>query len=147
LYWKKQQYERARQELQTELSVDPKNAQALAYLGDIAWKNDDVDTALSFLNPAKKLSSDLRIVQLDLGEIYLRQKNYAEAKVALQHAVELGPTQPDAHYQLSRLYQSVGDKASAEKELHKVQELHKKAEENLVGKMANSPPAVNPPQQ
>jgi Tfp pilus assembly protein PilF len=67
--------------------------------------------------------------------------------VALLRAVKLDPALPDAHYQLSRLYQSVGEKASAEKELHKVQELHKKAEENLVGKMASSPPALNPPQR
>lgn len=144
LYWKKEQYERAKQEFQAELTVDRNNAQALAYLGDMAWKDDDADTALSFLNRSRKLSDDLRVVQLDLGEIYLRQKNYVEAKVALQHAVKLDPARPDAYYQLSRLYQSVGDKASAQKELQKVQQLHKKAEENLVGKMANSPPALDP---
>jgi tetratricopeptide (TPR) repeat protein len=145
LYWKKQQYDRAKQEFQTELSVDPNNAQALAYLGDIAWKNDDAAAALTFLNQSRKLSNDLRIVQLDLGEIYLRQKNYSEARVALRRAVQLDPEQPDAHYQLSRLYQTLGEKTSAEKELQKVQELHNKADENLVRKMANSPPALDPP--
>jgi tetratricopeptide (TPR) repeat protein len=58
--------------------------------------------------------------------------------------VALDPDLPDAHYQLGRLYQARGDTAEAERELHKVQELHKQAEENLVGKIASSPPVLNP---
>ena len=38
----------------------------------------------------------------------------------------------------------VAKSSNAEKELHKVQELHKKAEDNLVGKISSSPPALNP---
>jgi Tfp pilus assembly protein PilF len=73
----------------------------------------------------------------------MQQKNYLDAQAALRHAVALDPTLPDAHYQLGRLYQARGDGADAEKELQKVQELHKKAEESLVGKIAISPPALN----
>jgi hypothetical protein len=58
--------------------------------------------------------------------------------------VTLDPELPDAHYQLSRLYQATGKPADAEKELHKVQELHKKAEDSLVGKISTAPPALNP---
>ena len=87
---------------------------------------------------------NLRIVYVDLGAIYMQQKNYKEAQPALLHAVALDPDIPDAHYQLGRLYQAVGKPAEAEKELHKVQELHKKAEDSLVGKISSSPPALNP---
>ena len=90
------------------------------------------------------VQKDLRIVYADLGAIYMQQKNYKDAESALLRAVTLDPTQPDAHYQLGRLYQAVGKPAEAEKELHKVQELHKKAEDSLVGKIASSPPALNP---
>jgi tetratricopeptide (TPR) repeat protein len=58
--------------------------------------------------------------------------------------VALDPALPDAHYQLGRLYQAIGKPADAEKELHKVQELHKKAEDSLAGKISSSPPALNP---
>jgi tetratricopeptide (TPR) repeat protein len=74
----------------------------------------------------------------------LQQKNYKDAQAALLRAVALDPTLPDAHYQLGRLYQAQGKTADAEKELHKVQELHKKAEDSLVGKISSSPPALNP---
>ncbi|MGA2103216.1 MAG: tetratricopeptide repeat protein, partial [Candidatus Sulfotelmatobacter sp.] len=86
---------------------------------------------------------DLRIAYVDLGAIDLQQKNYKDAEAALVKAVSLEPDQPDAHYQLGRLYQALGKTADAEKELHKVRELHEKAD-SLVGKMSSSPPALNP---
>ena len=59
-------------------------------------------------------------------------------------AVALEPNQPDAHYQLGRLYQALGKPAEAEKELQKVRELHEKADEGVASKMSASPPALNP---
>ena len=34
LYWKSQQYDKARQEFEGELALDPNHAQALTYLGE-----------------------------------------------------------------------------------------------------------------
>jgi tetratricopeptide (TPR) repeat protein len=93
------------------------------------------------LQQAIKAKKDLRLPYVDLGEIYLGQKKYAEAESALNQAVKLDPTQPDAHYQLGRLYQVQGKKAEAEKELAKVRELHEKADESVAGKMP--PPRDN----
>jgi tetratricopeptide (TPR) repeat protein len=87
---------------------------------------------------------DLRIVYVDLGALYMQQKNYKEAQAALFRAVALNPDLPDAHYQLGRLYQAIGNTADAEKELGKVRELHENAEESLVGKMPASQPPSNP---
>jgi Tfp pilus assembly protein PilF len=72
---------------------------------------------------------------VDLGAIYLQQKQYKEAKAALAQAVALDPNQPDAHYQLGRLYQAQGNSAAAAAELSKVRELHAKADQALAGKM------------
>ena len=116
----------------------------MAYLGDIEWKANHPEAALALLKRSLAVQKDLRIVYADLGAIYMQQKNYKDAESALLRAVALDPTQPDAHYQLGRLYQAVGKPAEAEKELHKVQELHKKAEDSLVGKIPSSPPALNP---
>ena len=113
LYWKTQQYERAKKEFDLELEIDSASAQALAYLGDIEWKNDRPEPAISFLTRAAKISPSLRIVETDLGAIYLQQKKYKSAETALLRAVGLDPRQPDAHYQLARLYQALGDKAAA----------------------------------
>ncbi len=144
LHWKSQQYDEARQEFERELALDPKHAQALAYLGDIEWKNNHPDAALALFQRSMSAQKDVRIVYVDLGAIYMQQKNYKEAQTALLHAVSLDPALPDAHYQLGRLYQALGKPADAEKELHKAQELHQKAEDSLVGKTSSSPPALNP---
>lgn len=58
--------------------------------------------------------------------------------------VTLDAALPDAPYQLGRTYQAQGKARDAEKELHKEQELHKKAKENLLDKISSSPPALNP---
>jgi Tfp pilus assembly protein PilF len=144
LHWKPQQYDEVRQEFERELALDPSHAPSLAYLGDIEWKGNHPDAALALFNRSLNVQKNLRIVYVDPGAIYMQQKNYKDAQTALLRAVALDPALPDAHYQLGRLYQALGNPADAEKELHKVQELHKKAEDSLVGKIAISPPALNP---
>ncbi len=58
---------------------------------------------------------------------------------ALQRAVQLDPSQPDAHYRLGRVYQAIGNKGEAEKEFAKTRELHQKADAAVMVRM--------PPQQ
>ena len=123
------------------MAVDPNHAQSLAYLGDIAWKNDHPDVAVPLLQRAIKAKKDLRIAYLDLGAIYLQRKNYQQAHAALSQAVALDPNQPDAHYQLGRLYQAQGNSAGADKELKKVRELHARADEALADKIPIQPPS------
>ena len=92
---------------------------------------------------AMRTNKKLRLPYVDLGAIYLQQKNYKEAEANLRQAVALEPEQPDAHYQLGRLYQATGKTAESAKELAKVRELHEKAD-SLVGKMSKAPPALDP---
>jgi Tfp pilus assembly protein PilF len=75
----------------------------------------------------------------------MQQKNYKEAQPVLLRAVELDPTRPDAHYQLGRLYQAIGNKQGAEDELRKVRALHEKADESLAGTMPSSTSTVSEP--
>jgi Flp pilus assembly protein TadD len=72
----------------------------------------------------------------------MEQKKYSEAVAALQRAVTLDPTQPDAHYRLGRTYQALGNTAAAQKEFAKVHELHQKVDEPMALKMATAPPPL-----
>jgi Flp pilus assembly protein TadD len=87
------------------------------------------------LQRAIQANQNLRIAYLDLGAIYIADKNYKEAETALLKAAKLDPGQPDAHYQLGRLYQLSGRKADADRELRKVRELHEKADHAVADKM------------
>ena len=61
---------------------------------------------------------------------------------ALKRAVELDPTQPDAHYRLGRLYQAMGKKEEGQAEFARVQQLQQKTDSDLVRKMSDQPPAL-----
>jgi Tfp pilus assembly protein PilF len=71
-------------------------------------------------------------------------KRYPEAQTALERAVELDPTQPDAHFRLGRLYQSMGNSEKAKVEFAKVQQLHEKAADDVASKMPK--PSTPPPE-
>src|SRR6266436_5294950 len=116
-------------ELPAESSIDPANAQALAYLGDVELKRNAPEKALLLLNKAIHLRNDIRIAYLDIGAILSEQKRYQEALAALLRAEQLDPAQPDAHYRLARIYRAIGNVLAAQREFARVGELNEKAED------------------
>ena len=109
---------------------------ALTYLGDIALKRDRTDAALSLLGRATKMNQDIRIAYLDLASIYLREEKYKDAQAAFRAAVTLDASQTDAHYQLDRLYQTLGNTAAADQEFDVVQKLYQKSEDKVAKNMS-----------
>jgi tetratricopeptide (TPR) repeat protein len=61
LYWKANEYDQAKAEFESELGIDPANAQALGYLGDIELKLNDPEKALVLLHRAVQQRNDIRI--------------------------------------------------------------------------------------
>jgi Flp pilus assembly protein TadD len=100
------------------------------------------------LQRSMELKKDIRIAYVDAGTILARQKRYAEAANALQHAVALDPEEPETHYQLGRVYQTMNKSEQAQREYAKVRQLHKKSvDEDLARKMSDAPPSPSPPSQ
>ena len=139
LYWKSHQDDEAKREFEAELAVDPNHANSMSYLGDIAMKQGDLDEALTWLNKAVRIKNDLRFAYVDLGAVLMQQKQYEDAAVAFQRAVELDPAEPDAHYRLARVYQAMGRTEQSQSEFAKVRELHEKADESLASKIPAAP--------
>lgn len=144
LYWKSQDYARAKAEFQAELANDGNNAQAWAYLGDTEIKLGNQENAASALNKAIQLQSDIRLAYIDLGIVLSEQNKYKDAIADFRKAVELDPGQPDAHYRLARAYQALGEKNEAEKEFARVQRLRQELDNRLTPKMSSAPPALQP---
>lgn len=116
LYWKSHKYDEAEREFNNELSLDPKHAQALAYLGDTELKRENLERAKSLLERSVETNSNIRLAYLDLGAILVRQKQYPAAVKQFRQALELDPTQPDTHYHLGRAYQAMGNTERADQE-------------------------------
>jgi tetratricopeptide (TPR) repeat protein len=144
LYWKMRQYDQAAHAFEAELASDPANAQVLAYLGDIELKRSEPEKALTLLQKSLKLKDDLQIAHLDIGVIFTGQKRYQDALPALLRAQKLDPTQPEVHYRLGRLYQSMGKVDQAKEEFAKVQQLHQKEEASVADRMSGQKSSPHP---
>jgi tetratricopeptide (TPR) repeat protein len=140
LLWKEGNYADAEPEFQQELKLEPNHTQALTYLGDLAIKKNDWTTARAVLDKAAAQPNPVRLTHLDLGIVDQHDKRNAEAEANFKRAIELGPDDPDAHYRLARLLQSMGKTEEGRAELTKVQQLHKAKDNVLVQQ-------ITPPKQ
>jgi tetratricopeptide (TPR) repeat protein len=144
LYWKSQDYEKAKAEFRAELANDGDSAQAWAYLGDTEMKLGNREAAASDLNKAIQLRSDIRLAYIDRGIMLSEENKYKDAIADFRKAIELDPGQPDAHYRLARAYQALGESTEAEKEFKRVQQLRQELDTRLTPKMSSAPPALQP---
>ena len=59
----------------------------------------------------------------DLGALYLQAGAEAKARTVLEKAVSLSPNDADTHFQLSRLYNLIGESTLAKRHLEIFQKL------------------------
>jgi tetratricopeptide (TPR) repeat protein len=108
--------ERAKQELQRELEIDPRNAVAEFLLGEIAKKALDWNEATAHFSRAAKLDAAFGDAFMEWGFALVSSKRYEEAVAPLQTAVKLQPGNPSAHYNLGMALSRTGRAADAERE-------------------------------
>ena len=78
----------------------------------------------------------IRLGYLDLGILDASAGNNEEAKENFLHAIEMDPTQKDAHWRLGRLYLSMGRQKEAQTEFAKMSELEQKDRDKVAKQMA-----------
>jgi tetratricopeptide (TPR) repeat protein len=109
-------FERAKQEFQKELELDPKNAAAHYILGELASKDENWDEAIAQFSAAAKLDSNFAEAYLSWGFALVTVKRYQEAIPPLRIAERLTPGNPTVHYSLGTALIRTGQKEEAEKE-------------------------------
>ena len=139
LYWKQHDYGEAAPEFEAEIRNLPASAQSYAYLGDIAYRANQQETAFHYLKKAVALQPDIRLAHFDLGCVLEQQKKSDEAIAEFIEAKKLDPTQADAYYRLGRIYMAAGRKQQADLEFATTKKLHSKAAESLIQKVSGSP--------
>lgn len=106
----------------------------------------DYARALPLLKKAVGLQNDNRLAYLDVGNILMDEKKYPDALAAFRRAVQLDPSQPDAHFRIGRIEQIMGNAAAAEKEFATVRELREKENQNLADQARKHLRPANEPQ-
>jgi len=108
--------QRARQEFQKELQINPDNAGAHYILGELARRDDQCDEAIPHFSEATKLDANFSDAYLGWGLCLVTQKKYEEAIPPLRGAERLTPGNPEVHHTLATALQRSGHKQEADKE-------------------------------
>jgi tetratricopeptide (TPR) repeat protein len=75
-----------------------------------------------------------------MGIVYESEKQTKAAIAAYLESVKLDPKRADAHYRLAMLYRATGDKAKAQAEFAKVNQLHQVTAQDALRKVSGRKP-------
>jgi tetratricopeptide (TPR) repeat protein len=109
IYERQKKYELAEESFRKVLAIDPKNAQALNYLGYmLADRNVRLEEALGYIRKAIAIEPQNGAYLDSLGWVYYRMGNYDLAEENLRLASEKIGTDPTVQAHLGDLYQKTG---------------------------------------
>ena len=113
--------QKAADELQEILSVDPANSEAKAQRGHLALEAGQQEAALKWTTQALSVDPNNLTAIENFAVLMERQGKPTEARIALQKLVSSNPRNPRFHYLLGRLLSKLHqpDEAKAEFELSK----------------------------
>jgi predicted O-linked N-acetylglucosamine transferase (SPINDLY family) len=96
------------------LVIDSKNADALHFLGIIAFQVGQHDDAVKLITKAIGQNRRSPSFHCNLGNVYLAQGKLAEAATCYERALALKADYADAHYNLGNVYLAQGKAGKAE---------------------------------
>jgi tetratricopeptide (TPR) repeat protein len=109
IYERQKKYEKAEEAFHKVLADDPKNAQALNYLGYmLADRDTRLDEALGYIRRAVALDPQNGAYLDSLGWAYYKMGNYDLAEENLRRASERINNDPTVHDHLGELYMKTG---------------------------------------
>jgi tetratricopeptide (TPR) repeat protein len=121
-----------RQELEAALGSDPEYGPACALMGNYYLRKAGGAGSLARAEELLQRAARLRTyhpeqVYFDLGDLYLRKREYPKAAAALRESIRLDPRDERPYYTLTGVYRRLGDEkaaAAAEARFQRVSRLH-----------------------
>ena len=113
----------ARGQLEKCLAKNPNNYEAAYQLGLSYKVQGETAKAIEYLEQTVRLAPDYAAALRDLGAVYLQSGGETKARPVLEKAVLLAPNDAEAHFQLSRLYNLIGERELGQKQLELFQKL------------------------
>ncbi len=120
--------EDARKEFEQEIAIDPVNAAAEFWLGEIARREGRLEDAIPHFASAAKLDSNFGDALLALGTSLNSAKRFTEAIPPLEQYVKRAPEALAGHYQLGIAYARTGRKEDSVREMTLHQQLLEKSQ-------------------
>ena len=115
--------EEARGQLKHCIEINPNDFEAKYQLGLSYKTQGEPNKAAEYFENAAKNAPDNELILRDLGAVYLQTGRETKARVVLEKAVKINWNDADAHFQLSRAYNLIGEPALAKKHLEIFQKL------------------------
>jgi len=122
----KDQVEPARQQLFHCVDIDPANVEAKYQIGLSYKAQGDTSNAIHFLEQTVAEAPKYALALRDLGTVYLQAGNEPKAREMLERSVAIDQDDPETHFQLSRLYNLIGDAVLAKQHLETFQKIKNK---------------------
>lgn len=102
-------------EYQRALQASPHSPIILNKLARVLINRERHEEALNHLKKAQDLDPDSVSTYIQLGRLYNAIKNYSDARVALEEAIQINPFNPTIYRLLSETYAALGEKDQANK--------------------------------
>ena len=127
--------EDAKHEFAEELKIDPYNAAAEFWLGELARKEGQWDDAILHFGNSAKINPSFLDALLSLATAMNSAGKYEDAIPQLERYIKMAPDDPAGHYQLAIAYARTNRKEDSQRELTLQRELTEKrqAEQNARG--------------
>lgn len=107
----------AEAEFKAVLAANPNDEKSLLMLGMIAAKHENTKAAYDYYSRALKLQPDDADASLETAKLLVTMNQNEKAQQLLEHAIQIDPTNPVAHYRLGTLYRRQGKAEEANKEI------------------------------
>ena len=114
-YFKSNDYEGAERQARKALELNPKNGDALHYLGLALFGRGQYDEAIRYLSEAAEIKPSDGEIQADLGAVFIAQNRLEEGIRHLRKALELAPDTAEAYFNLGVAEFRRGNKQEAMK--------------------------------
>lgn len=114
------EYERARRDLDTALSLDPKLPGIYTLVGTARDKTGNTKEAETAFRDALRINLNDFEANLYLGAILQKRRQFEEAKIYLDRALQLNPSSSMARYESAMLESTTGHYDVAAEELEKL---------------------------
>ncbi len=110
------------------MATHPHDREVLYLTGMIKRSDGDLEGAKKLLEESVAVDPDFFYSRYNLGMVLVTLRQWQEAKENLEKAISMGIVEPQAHFELFRALNALGEHEQAQAELQKYEDLKRKEE-------------------